>query len=46
MGLLNAIEGLASHEGHILLMITNHPKRLDPVLIDEMTLMEANDPAA
>jgi mitochondrial chaperone BCS1 len=32
-GLLNAIDGMASQEGHILIMTTNHPERLDPALI-------------
>jgi mitochondrial chaperone BCS1 len=32
-GLLNAIDGLASQEGHILIMTTNHQERLDPALI-------------
>jgi len=32
-GLLNAIDGVASHEGRILVMTTNHPERLDPALI-------------
>ena len=31
-GLLNAIDGVASHEGHILIMTSNHPERLDPAL--------------
>jgi len=32
-GLLNAIDGVASHEGRVLVMITNHPERLDDALI-------------
>ena len=32
-GLLNAIDGVASHEGHILIMTTNYCERLDPALI-------------
>jgi chaperone BCS1 len=32
-GLLNAIDGVASHEGRILIMTTNHRERLDPALI-------------
>ena len=32
-GLLNAIDGVASHEGRILIMTTNHIERLDPALI-------------
>jgi chaperone BCS1 len=32
-GLLNAIDGVASHEGRILIMTTNHPEDLDPALI-------------
>lgn len=32
-GLLNAIDGVASHEGRVLVMTTNHPERLDPALI-------------
>ncbi|KAI9726089.1 MAG: hypothetical protein M1828_002097 [Chrysothrix sp. TS-e1954] len=31
-GLLNAIDGVASHEGHILIMTSNYPERLDPAL--------------
>lgn len=32
-GLLNAIDGVASHEGRILILTTNHPEKLDPALI-------------
>jgi chaperone BCS1 len=32
-GLLNAIDGVASQEGHLLFMTTNHIERLDPALI-------------
>lgn len=32
-GLLNAIDGVASQEGCILVMTTNHPERLDPAFI-------------
>lgn len=32
-GLLNAIDGVASHEGRILIMTTNHRDRLDAALI-------------
>ncbi|KAK6357376.1 hypothetical protein TWF718_001689 [Orbilia javanica] len=32
-GLLNAIDGVASHEGRILIMTTNHPEVLDPALV-------------
>jgi chaperone BCS1 len=32
-GLLNAIDGVASHEGRVLVMTTNHPEKLDPALI-------------
>ncbi|KAL8851216.1 MAG: hypothetical protein Q9221_003847 [Calogaya cf. arnoldii] len=32
-GLLNAIDGVASHEGRILLMTTNFPDKLDEALI-------------
>lgn len=32
-GLLNAIDGAASHEGRVLIMTTNHPEKLDPALI-------------
>ena len=32
-GLLNAIDGIASPEGHVLIMTTNHPELLDPALI-------------
>jgi mitochondrial chaperone BCS1 len=32
-GLLNAIDGVMSQEGHILFMTTNHPDRLDQALI-------------
>lgn len=32
-GLLNAIDGVASHEGRILIMTTNKPENLDPALI-------------
>lgn len=31
-GLLNVIDGVASHEGHVLIMTTNHPEKLDPAL--------------
>ncbi|OJJ48961.1 hypothetical protein ASPZODRAFT_129305 [Penicilliopsis zonata CBS 506.65] len=32
-GLLNAIDGVASHEGRVLVMTTNHPDTLDAALI-------------
>lgn len=32
-GLLNAIDGVATHEGRILIMTTNHPEKLDAALI-------------
>jgi chaperone BCS1 len=32
-GLLNTIDGAASHEGRVLIMTTNHPNKLDPALI-------------
>ena len=32
-GLLNAIDGVASHEGRVLIMTTNHPEKLDDALI-------------
>ncbi|KAA0580175.1 AAA family ATPase [Azospirillum sp. B21] len=32
-GLLNAIDGVMSQEGHLLVMTTNHLDRLDPALI-------------
>jgi chaperone BCS1 len=32
-GLLNAIDGVASAEGRIIVMTTNHVERLDPALI-------------
>lgn len=32
-GLLNAIDGVASHEGRVLIMTTNHPEKLDSALI-------------
>jgi len=32
-GLLNAIDGVASHEGRVLVMTTNHPEKLDKALI-------------
>ena len=32
-GLLNAIDGVASHEGRILIMTTKYRERLDPALI-------------
>ncbi len=32
-GLLNAIDGVMSQEGHLLFMTTNHIERLDPALI-------------
>lgn len=32
-GLLNAIDGVASHEGRVLIMTTNHPELLDPALV-------------
>lgn len=31
-GLLNAIDGVAAPEGHVLIMTTNHPENLDPAL--------------
>ena len=31
-GLLNAIDGVASQEGRIFIMTTNHPEKLDPAL--------------
>lgn len=34
-GLLNALDGVASQEGRILVMTTNHLDRLDPALIRE-----------
>lgn len=32
-GLLNAIDGVASHEGRVLIMTTNHPEKLDAALV-------------
>lgn len=32
-GLLNAIDGVASQEGRVLVMTTNHPERLDEALV-------------
>jgi chaperone BCS1 len=32
-GFLNALDGIASPEGHILMMTTNHKEQLDPALI-------------
>jgi len=32
-GLLNAIDGVASHEGRVLVMTTNYPEKLDDALI-------------
>ncbi|KAH0551085.1 hypothetical protein GP486_007567 [Trichoglossum hirsutum] len=32
-GLLNAIDGVASHEGRILVMTTNYPEKLDEALL-------------
>lgn len=32
-GLLNAVDGVMSQEGHLLFMTTNHLERLDPALI-------------
>lgn len=32
-GLLNAMDGVASHEGRVLVMTTNHPELLDEALI-------------
>ena len=32
-GLLNAIDGVASQEGRIFIMTTNHPEKLDPALV-------------
>ena len=32
-GLLNAIDGVASHEGRVLVMTTNHPEKLDDALV-------------
>lgn len=31
-GLLNALDGVASPEGHVRIFTTNHPERLDPAL--------------
>ncbi|KAL9093233.1 MAG: hypothetical protein Q9159_000410 [Coniocarpon cinnabarinum] len=31
-GVLNAMDGNATHEGHILILTTNHPERLDSAL--------------
>lgn len=32
-GLLNAIDGVATHEGRVLIMTTNHPDKLDAALV-------------
>ena len=32
-GLLNAIDGVATHEGRVLIMTTNHPEKLDSALV-------------
>lgn len=32
-GLLNAIDGVATHEGRVLIMTTNHPEELDAALV-------------
>ena len=32
-GLLNTLDGVASHEGRIVIMTTNHKEKLDPALI-------------
>jgi chaperone BCS1 len=32
-GLLNAVDGVASHEGRVLIMTTNHPEKLDAALV-------------
>ncbi|KAF2467855.1 P-loop containing nucleoside triphosphate hydrolase protein [Lindgomyces ingoldianus] len=32
-GLLNVIDGVASHEGRVLIMTTNHPDKLDAALV-------------
>jgi chaperone BCS1 len=32
-GLLNAIDGVATHEGRVLIMTTNHPDKLDSALV-------------
>lgn len=32
-GLLNALDGMTTPEGHIIFMTTNHPESLDPALI-------------
>lgn len=32
-GLLNAIDGVATHEGRVLIMTTNHPEALDEALV-------------
>ncbi|KAK4565692.1 hypothetical protein LTR86_003540 [Recurvomyces mirabilis] len=32
-GLLNAIDGVATHEGRVLIMTTNHPEQLDAALV-------------
>ncbi|KAI9712342.1 MAG: hypothetical protein M1820_001555 [Bogoriella megaspora] len=32
-GLLNTIDGVASHEGRVLIMTSNHPEILDPALV-------------
>lgn len=32
-GLLNVIDGVATHEGRVLIMTTNHPEKLDAALV-------------
>lgn len=32
-GLLNALDGVAAQEGRIVFMTTNHPERINPVLL-------------
>jgi hypothetical protein len=32
-GLLNAVDGLSSRDGRVLILTTNHPERLDPALL-------------
>ena len=39
-GLLNSIDGVASHEGRVLVMTTNFPDKLDEALVSLMLLLQ------
>ena len=39
-GLLNSIDGVASHEGRVLVMTTNFPDKLDEALVNLPVLLQ------